>query len=177
MVIIIDDWLDKQTLQLLDTIVKGPTKKLDSSGNHVNYYTAYEWDLVQCNLRDHDIKKLLFSKLSKLIGQEIPTDNLEPMQLFAKQFDKNSFCAPHSEDPEYYGDWVFMLYLTDEVDGELCTESLKILPKRNRLVLMRTGFEHWVEKCSGARLNISGWPFATKEVRQRWKEKDSITTH
>jgi hypothetical protein len=170
-VIIIDDWLDNATLNVLDDIVKGPLKKLnDKTGSHVNYYTEYDWNLVQCNLRDHEVKDVIFEKLSNIIGKPIPAQDLEPMQLFAKQFDENSYCAPHSEDPKFYGDWVFMLYLTDEVDGELCTEDLKILPKRNRLVLMRTGFEHWVEKCSGTRLNVSGWPFANKEVRNRWKK-------
>ena len=171
MVTIIDDWLDEETLSILDAVVQGPTKTLDSSGNHVNYYTEYEWDLVQCDLREHSSKHVLFAKLSKIIGKHIPTDNLEPIQLFAKQFDKNSFCAPHTEDPKYYGDWVFMLYLTDEIDGALCTPDMRVLPKRNRLVVMHTGFEHWVEKCSGTRLNVTGWPFATAEVRDRWKKQ------
>jgi hypothetical protein len=61
-----------------------------------------------------------------------------------------------------------MLYLTDEIDGAFCAEGLSVLPKRNRVLITKVGFEHWVEKCSGTRLNITGWSFCTDEVIKRW---------
>ena len=64
------------------------------------------------------------------------------MQLFAKKFTTSSSIGKHKEDPEVYGDWVWdAVSPTDETDGELCTEDMRILPKRNRLVIMRTGFD------------------------------------
>jgi len=176
MVIKIDNVFDLDYLKLLDTFCEGELLRLDSFGNHVGEYTDYEWQLIKNNLRTSKHRYKLLDKISDIIGSQVPTEHLEPMQLFAKKFTPSSFIDKHKEDPKVYGDWVWMLYLTDETDGELCTEDMRILPKRNRLVIMRTGFDHWVEPCTGERINISGWPFATKQVREKWKEKDSITT-
>lgn len=170
-VMIIDNVFDESYLQILDGFFLGDCKQLDSNGSHVGAYAEYEWQLIKNNIRTSKHRYKLLDKVSNLIGVPVPTDDLEPMQLFVKQFTKSSFIDKHFEDPEIYGNWVYMLYLTDENDGELCTDSLRILPKRNRLVLMRTGFEHWVEPCSGSRINISGWPFASKDIRAKWKAK------
>jgi hypothetical protein len=110
------------------------------------------------------------------------------MQYF---FKRNNPAAPvafdlHAEDVNIYGPMVFMLYLSDEVDGqlEIPTEedakedwgkgfqdmvdnfpvqfsptTISLLPKKNRCVVMSTGLAHRVRKCSGTRPNISGWPF------------------
>jgi Rps23 Pro-64 3,4-dihydroxylase Tpa1-like proline 4-hydroxylase len=55
-----------------------------------------------------------------------------------------------------------MYYLTDEVDGalELPSFEFKLLPMENLCVIMRTGFMHKVNKCSGSRINITGWSYA-----------------
>ena len=176
-VIVADDIFDEDYLQQLDELCKGELLQLDSeTGSHVGEYTDYEWQMIKNDIRTSPNRLKLLNAIGKYIGKTLPTKDLEPMQLFAKKFTTSSRIGKHKEDPEVYGDWVWMLYLTDEIDGELCTEDMRILPKRNRLVIMRTGFNHWVESCSGARLNLSGWPFVTKQVRQRWKEKDFITT-
>ena len=62
-----------------------------------------------------------------------------------------------------------MFYLTDETDGALKIDGVSILPKRNRLVCMHVDILHEVENCTGDRLNISGWPFASEEPFLRWK--------
>ena len=170
---IIDNVFDEEYLSTLDKFAEGELLHLDSSGNHVGDYTEYEWKLIKNNIRTSPDRYKLLNKISSIVGEEVPTEDLEPLQLFAKKFTSTSFIDKHKESPDTYGDWVYMLYLSNEIDGELCTDSLRILPKRNRLVLMRTGFEHWVEPCSGSRANISGWPFATAEVRKKWKDKDS----
>ena len=175
MVIIIDNVFDSAYLKSLDSFCEGELLRLDSSGSHVGEYTDYEWQLIKNNIRTSKDRYELLNKVSEVIGLQVPTEDLEPMQLFAKKFTQSSFIDKHKESPDTYGNWVYMLYLTDETDGALCTDDIRILPKRNRLVVMRTGFDHWVEKCSGSRANISGWPFASKQVREKWKEKDSIT--
>jgi hypothetical protein len=176
-VTIIDDVFDEDYLVKLDVLCKGELLQLDSkTGSHVGEYTDYEWQMIKNDIRSSPDRLQLLNEIGKYIGKTLPTEDLEPMQLFAKKFTTSSHIDKHKEDPNLYGDWVWMLYLTDETDGELCTEDMRILPKRNRLVIMRTGFDHWVGSCSGSRLNLSGWPFVTKQVRQRWKEKDFITT-
>lgn len=169
-VIVADGIFDEEYLSKLDELCKGELLQLDSkTGSHVGDYTEYEWQIIRNNIRTSPDRYMLLSQIGEYIGLPIPVNNLEPMQLFAKKFTKTSLIDRHKEDPEIYGDWVWMLYLTDETDGELCTDDITILPKRNRLVVMRTGFEHWVNPCSGPRINISGWPFANEEVRARWK--------
>jgi len=169
-VTIVDNLFDEEYLLRLDELSKGDLLQLDSSkGNHVGEYTQYEWLMIKNNIRTSEDRYILLDEIGKIIRQPLPAKDLEPMQLFAKKFTPSSFIDKHKEDPEIYGDWVWMLYLTDETDGELCTDDMTILPKRNRLVVMRTGFDHWVNPCSGPRINISGWPFATAEVRARWK--------
>ena len=113
------------------------------------------------------------------------------MQYF---FKKNNPDAPvafdlHAEDIKIYGPIVFMLYLSDEIDGQLETptvedskedwdtgfqdmvdnfpvkfspKTIMLHPKRNRCVVMSTGLAHRVRKCTGLRPNISGWPFFNK---------------
>lgn len=169
-VTIVDNLFEEDYLEKLDALCKGDLLQLDSeTGSHVGEYTDYEWQMIKNNIRTSDERYMLLFEIGEIIGQTLPVHNLEPMQLFAKKFTHSSRIGKHKEDPAVYGDWVWMLYLTDETDGELCTEDMRILPKRNRLVVMRTGFDHWVEPCTGERINLSGWPFITAEVRARWK--------
>jgi hypothetical protein len=172
MIIIIDNFLDNDYLnQLVEMVEQGKRIKLDSSGPHVmKEKTDYDWYMISSDIRKSDLKNQLLDKIELLTNEKIQNrDSLTPIHLFAKEFDKNSYCAPHFEDPKIYGNWTFMLYLTDEVDGELTAEGISILPKKNRLVLMKTGDIHTVNQCSGRRLNIAGWPYATDEVFNRWK--------
>ena len=171
-VIVLDNVFEEDYLKKLDELCKGELLQLDSeTGSHVGEYTDYEWQMIKNDIRTSPLRLQLLSEIGKYIGTSLPTQDLEPMQLFAKKFTSSSRIGKHKEDPEVYGNWVWMLYLTDETDGELCTEDMRILPKRNRLVIMRTGFYHWVEPCSGQRLNLSGWPFATEQVRALWKRQ------
>lgn len=172
MIIIIDNFLNEDYLQQLFNLVEqGKRIKLDSSGPHVmKEKSDYDWYMISSDIRKSNLKDQLLDKIESLTHKKIDNrDKLTPVHLFAKEFDENSYCAPHFEDPEIYGDWTFMLYLTNEKDGELTSDGISVLPKRNRLVLMKTGDIHTVNICSGRRLNISGWPYATDEVFNRWK--------
>jgi hypothetical protein len=177
MIIVEDNFLKEPELQSLENIIiNAPSRQLDDTGNHVGSYTEYSWHIIDSELRTSPHRIPLLNKLSKVYKQEVPIDDLNIMQLFAKKFDANSYCAKHFEDPKIYGPWVFMFYLTDEIDGNFCTEGLSITPKRNRLLTIKTGFEHWVEHCSGERLNITGWSFATTEIIERWKTPQNNST-
>jgi len=169
MITIVDNFLNEIELKNLEETIKNKEYRLlDDTGNHVGEYTKYRWFIIDSALRSSEHRYPLLKKLSDIYGEEAPTENLNTMQLFAKIFDKDSFCDHHKEDPHIYGNWVFMLYLTDEIDGAFCAEGLSVLPKRNRVLITKVGFEHWVEKCSGTRLNITGWSFCTDEVIKRW---------
>ena len=169
-VIVVDDVFEEDYLKKLDKLCEGELKQLDSdTGSHVGDYSEYEWQIVKNDIRKSYDRLELLHKVSKYIGEPVPYIDLEPLQLFAKKFTPSSHIGKHKEDPAVYGNWVWMLYMTDEIDGSLCTEDMTILPKRNSLVIMNTGFDHWVEPCTGSRINISGWPFANEEVRVRWK--------
>ena len=171
MITVIDKFLPEQFVDRLYELCTGELLQLDSNGAHVNEYTEYEWQMIKTTIRTAPERYYLLARIGDIIRLPLPTENLEPMQLFAKKFDENSFIDPHREDPTIYGEWVWMLYLTDETDGHLIVPGMSILPRRNRLVVMNTGQIHSVDPCSGPRLNLSGWPFATKQVRALWKKQ------
>lgn len=89
----------------------------------------------------------------------------------------------HAEDPKIYGDLVYVMYMSDEVDGRIifpsehehitskgfqemqqmfgvtfAPETVNYTPKANTCVVMKTGIAHMVEPCSGRRDSIAGWP-------------------
>ena len=172
MIIVQDNFLEEDYLQsLIDIVEEGKRIKLDSSGTHVmKERSDYDWYMISSEIRTSPIRYPLLDKIDALTGEKTPED-LTYIHLFAKEFDEGSYCAPHVEDPKLYGDLTFMVYCTDEEDGALSGDGFSILPKYNRLVLMRTGtIMHKVDKCSGRRLNIAGWPYATDEVVRRWRE-------
>ncbi len=148
----------------------------------------------------------MFDKLNefyqKELGKQCPTQNINPLNFFTKSFDPNkSFYDLHTEDPKYFGDIVFMLYLNDEDDGELVLPSfddskplwtdgfrtmmknidvkfiddtIEIKPKRNRCVFVRVGLAHYVKPCGGNRYTLTGWNFASDEYYKKFITNDSI---
>lgn len=175
MIIIKDNFLEEDYLRSLINLVNSAERmKLDSTGAHVmEQRSDYDWYMISSKkLRTTPIRYPLLEKIDALTGEKTKED-LTHIHLFAKEFDEGSYCAPHVEDPKLYGDWAFMLYCTDEEDGALSGDGFSILPRYNRLVLMRTGtITHKVDKCSGSRLNIAGWPYATNKVVERWRENN-----
>ena len=171
--IVCDNLLDDKLLgQLTELVTGAETIALNNDDcNHVmEEATEYDWYMLRTELRRSELRYPLLKKIGEVIGLELPTENLNPLQLFAKKFEPTrSFCAPHTEDHEIYGDWTYMFYLTDETDGALKIDGVSILPKRNRLVCMHVDILHEVDNCTGVRLNISGWPFASEEPFLRWK--------
>tara|TARA_Y100001937_G_C7081826_1_gene313381 strand:- start:95 stop:652 length:558 start_codon:yes stop_codon:yes gene_type:complete len=113
--------------------------------------------------------KVLFNKTASIAG-------LSSLQFVKKRFVPNkSFYKLHKELPVIYGECVFMFYLTDEKDGDLVLPEFnyRITPKRNLCIIMRTGYPHLVENCSGERIVITGWSFAppsrlTKNLRKNY---------
>ena len=73
--------------------------------------TDYDWYMLRTELRRSDLRYPLLKKIGEVIGLDLPTEKLNPLQLFAKKFEpERSFCAPHIEDHKIYGDWTYMLY-------------------------------------------------------------------
>ena len=193
-----DDFLPDELL--LDVVDKVDFNKFKSINNKntppVMFNTNFDYDLlVDPSFRDLPLRHYIFNKINSLVepiwGEKLPDGELYHMQYF---FKKNNPDAPvafdlHAEDIKIYGPIVFMLYLSDEIDGQLETptvedskedwdtgfqdmvdnfpvkfspKTIMLHPKRNRCVVMSTGLAHRVRKCTGLRPNISGWPFFNK---------------
>jgi hypothetical protein len=203
---IIDNFIDEKYIDRILKNMEGTScAVLDGKvEKHLVGYTDYQYYVYRDNIRDDDdIKSHVFDKLNffynKELGKTCNTTEINPLNFFTKKFEPNkSFYNLHTEDPQYFGDIVFMLYLSDEVDGELVLpsfedskelwtdgfntmmqnidikfveNSVKILPKRNRCVFVKVGLAHYVKPCSGHRYTLSGWSFASDEYYKRFYEK------
>ena len=189
-----DDFLPQE---MVDQILNNTSSKNFKSVNNRNtppvmFDTNFDYDLlIDPAFRDLPIRDYIFETMDPLVCQvwnvTLPKGQLHHMQYF---FKKNNPDAPvafdlHAEDINIYGPIVFMLYLSDETDGQLevpskedakedwgkgfqdmidnfpicfSPETIAIYPKKNRCVVMSTGLAHRVRKCFGERPNISGWP-------------------
>ena len=203
---IIDDFLEEGYIdKILSTIKDSTSVTLDGDKEkHLVGETSYHYNVFRDGIRDNqEIKTHVFEKLndfySKELGKKCNTENLNPLQFFTKSFDPNKgFYDLHIEDPRYFGDVVFMLYLNDEQDGELVLptyedciphwtdgfqtmvdtinvgyvdKTVNILPKRNRCVFVHVGIAHFVKPCSGNRYTLTGWSFATDEYYKEFYNK------
>jgi len=203
---IIENFIDDMYIdKILNKIKNSAAIELNGDvEKHLVGKTNYQYNVYRDNIReDSDVKDHVFNKLNKFyqleLGKSCPTKNINPLNFFTKSFDPNkSFYDLHVEDPKYFGDAVFMLYLTDEDDGELVLPSLSdskalwtegfytmmknidikfvkdtvaIKPKRNRCVIVKVGLAHYVKKCSGKRYTLSGWSFASDEYYKKFYNK------
>ena len=199
-----DDFLsDTEVDALLDTLYSTDSKTKDGAKEaHVISRTLYNYNVFNDNLRnDSATVDMIFDKLNAHFvaqgEQPAPKDNLNGVQFYTKSFEPGKgYYELHVESAELFGEFVFMLYLTDETDGEIVLPSEKdahkdwkpefqhmvdtlpvrfventisVLPKRNRMVCMRVGAPHYVKHCSGSRVCISGWPYASDEYRKKIK--------
>lgn len=168
--------------------------------------TNYHYNSVSNKIANYNsIKDSVLTEINKfypiVFGMPAPTENLSYMQYFMKTATPNvSFydlhCEPSTDEEEHFGEAVFMLYLSDEIDGEIVfpnvtdevphitpayeetcglinvknvENTVSITPKANRCVVIRTGVPHYVNKCSGLRHCIQGMSFAGADYRDRWK--------
>ena len=110
-------------------------------------------------LHNHHLRYELLNKVESIIGEPIYKENLHNMHISMRKFDETSGIPLHHEEPESYGKWNWVLYLTDEVDGELEIENgMVIIPKRGTLLVWQCGNLHKVNPCSGIRRSVIGWP-------------------
>jgi hypothetical protein len=137
-----------------------------------------------------------------VFGKTADTDNLTYAQFYFKENEPNVsrydlHVEPGPGEKNSFGDCVFMLYLSDEVDGPITAPSLadaqtlindvydksvsemviryvdqtvSIVPKKNRCVVMRNGTPHYVPTGSGVRKCITGWSFMPRKLRNRTDE-------
>jgi hypothetical protein len=189
--------------EMLDEIVtKIDPKKFKTINNKntppVMFDTNFDYALlVDAGFRDLPIRHFIFDKMNPLVNEvwksTLPNGSLHHMQYFFKKNNPTAGVAfdLHAEDIKIYGPVVFMLYLSDETDGQLeipsiedakedwgkgfqdmiddfsirfSPETITLYPKRNRCVVMSTGLAHRVRKCTGLRPNISGWPLFKKDA-------------
>jgi Rps23 Pro-64 3,4-dihydroxylase Tpa1-like proline 4-hydroxylase len=159
-----EDMLDKDSLTYLET-----------------EYVNNDFDMIHVN--NKDFKPLM---ADTDMSYRVVTMDIYALNMQYKRFEGTDFYALHAEDSKKYGDLVYILYLTDEEDGELTLpsyddaaaewsngfdemtqqfdisfspETISILPRRNRCIVMRTGIAHKVDACQGRRDSIAGWPW------------------
>jgi len=131
-----------------------------------------------------DIYKPIYEKLNLLHNLDL-FEKHHHLNMQYKKFEEGDYYALHAENPKIYGDLVYILYLSNEIDGELIFPSREdakkewskgfqemcnqfnvtfvnktrtILPKLNMCIVMKTGIAHLVRSCNNTRLNICGWP-------------------
>lgn len=195
---IIDNFIDEEYIdKILHNMEISSSVHLDGTKEkHLIGKTNYNYNIFRDGIRNNeDIKTHVFGKLNEFyereLGKTASSENLNPLQFFSKSFNPNEgFYDLHTEDPKYFGEVVFMLYLNDEVDGQLVLpsyedslplwtdgfqtmvdnlnveyvqETVEILPKRNRCVFVKVGMAHLVKPCSGKRYTVSGWSFADEQ--------------
>tara|TARA_A100000164_G_scaffold347057_1_gene348183 strand:- start:2509 stop:3066 length:558 start_codon:yes stop_codon:yes gene_type:complete len=140
------------------------------------HYKAYADALRYQSKYTQPIITELNKQYKILFNKTITSPGLSSLQFVKKRFVPNkSFYKLHKEIPSIYGECVFMFYLTNEIDGDLVIPEFnyRITPKRNLCVIMRTGYSHLVENCTGEREVITGWSFApysrlTKNLRKNY---------
>lgn len=195
-----DDFLPSEMLDEITSIIDPQKFKTINNKNTppVMFDTNFDYALlVDASFRDLPIRHFIFDKMKPLANDvwntSLPTGSLHHMQYFFKKNNPDAGVAfdLHAEDIKIYGPIVFMLYLSDETDGQLetpCLEDAKedwgngfqdmidtfpirfspttitVYPKRNRCVVMSTGLAHRVRKSNGIRPNISGWPLFKKDA-------------
>lgn len=203
---IIDNFIDDFYIEEILNKMKS-SEYISLDGNiekHLVGETNYQYNVYRDNIRNNqDIKDHVFKKLNDFyqttLNKTCHTENLNPLNFFTKSFDPDkSFYDLHVEDPQYFGDIVFMLYLTDEEDGELIlpdfndaknlwtpgfqtmvdkidvtyvNKTITIKPKRNRCVFVKVGVAHYVRPCSGKRYTLSGWSFASDQYYKEFYNK------
>jgi hypothetical protein len=195
-----DDFLPCEMLSQITKMIDPQKFKTINNKNTppIMFDTNFDYALlVDASFRDLPVRHFIFDKMNPLIEKvwnlSLPSGPLHHMQYFFKKNNPDSEVAfdLHAEDIKIYGPVVFMLYLSDETDGQLEIPSVKdatedwskgfqdmvdnfsvrfsektitLHPKRNRCVVMSTGLAHRVRKCTGLRPNISGWPLFKKNA-------------
>ena len=126
----------------------------------------------------------IFNSIEKHLDITLPKPKSK-MAMQYKRFLGNDSYALHAEDKSIYGEYAYIMYLTDETDGELilpsradaakestdgfeemkntfdvtfADETMSYIPKKNTCLIMRTGIAHSVRSCTGRRDSIAGWP-------------------
>lgn len=131
----------------------------------------------------------IYDSLEKNLNIKIPKRR-STLAMQYKQFMPGDGYDLHAEDSRIYGDYVYVMYLTDEDDGAIVLPSyedhvtskgfdemqeifnitfapktISYLPKANTCLVMKTGIAHLVEPCTGRRDTIAGWPFSSFEKK------------
>jgi hypothetical protein len=188
-----DNFLSASSLErTLDAINSSTAVEKDShETNHYIGVTHYNYNVVKHNFRN-DIALIseVYSKLNllyqPLLDKQVSVESLNGNAFWAKVFNARSNFEMHVETKDIFGEVVFLLYLSDEVDGALILPDehtarqnywtngfqdiyekypvafvgpYKFLPKKNTCLVMRVETAHLVEPCSGLRPTLNGWSF------------------
>jgi hypothetical protein len=125
----------------------------------------------------------IYNSIEQNLNIKLPKPQYRLNMQYKRFLDDDSY-GLHAENKDIFGEYAYIMYLTDEEDGYIILPSKKdhrpsdgfkemqemfeitfasktvsYLPKKNTCLIMRTGIAHMVTPCTGRRDNITGWPF------------------
>tara|TARA_A100001011_G_C14292477_1_gene836884 strand:- start:38 stop:724 length:687 start_codon:yes stop_codon:yes gene_type:complete len=123
-----EDFIKENTVdKVLSKIKSAETKVLDGNEQpHIISKSYYNYNHVKYNVReDSGVVAQIVVKLNEVLEvvhkplhiQDIDESNV--LQFTVKTFNSNSIYNVHTERKDIYGQFVFVMYLTDEEGGEL----------------------------------------------------------
>lgn len=152
-----------------------------------NYrYSFVNYDFKQDDLLVNEVLDKLNLLYEPLLGMKADRSKLNVNAFWAKIFEPDSNIEMHVETVGTYGPVIFLLYLSDEVDGALNLPDettarkkfwsdgfqeiydsfavkfvgpYRFIPRKNTCIVMRVDCAHLVEPCSGLRPTLQGWSF------------------
>lgn len=122
-----ENFFSDQTLDLLLGLIKNHFQRSIVKSNLDNPLfspSKFHYRLIHSSVRTHekivfDLKERLNSLWQQLNEPQFPPGPLKTSQMMLKFFDKNSKYDLHTEDPNIFGSWAYVIYLTDELDGKI----------------------------------------------------------
>ena len=188
-----EDFLSISSLEsVLDTINSSIVVEKDShDADHYIGVTHYNYSVVKHNFRqDAVLVSEVLNKLNllyvPLLGKAASPESINGNAFWAKVFNPHSNFEMHVETKDAFGEVVFLLYLSNEIDGALVLPDertarqlhwtqgfqdiydkhpvdfvgpYRFLPKSNTCIVMRVETAHLVEPCTGLRPTLNGWSF------------------
>lgn len=193
-----------RSLSGIKSLIEGQVWVIDPFLNKANYKSLVrsycDADIEMLHVNNKDMKPLMadtdmsyrvksidhfppiYDSIEKHLNIKLP-ERQSNLAMQYKRFMRDDSYDLHAEDKRIYGDWVYIMYLTNETDGRIifpseqdhissdgfvemqemfditfAPQTVSYTPKANTCVVMKTGIAHMVEPCSGRRDSIAGWP-------------------
>ena len=92
--------------------------------NNIDYEPIMADTAFSYRISNMDLYKPICDKLNELHSMNL-NKKYHVLNMQYKKFKKNDFYALHAENSQIYGEWSYILYLTNEIDGRLVFPSME----------------------------------------------------